>query len=232
MDYDEIIKQNIDKVRENIAAACKRCSRESSEVTLIAVSKTKPVAMIQSAINAGTFIFGENRVQELTQKYEQIGSKAEWHMIGHLQTNKVKYIIDKAAFIHSLESYELASVIQKEAVKKNIKAKVLVEVNIAAEESKFGIAPEKTEEFVKYVSDNFDHIKVCGLMTVAPFTENPESNRIYFRRLHDLLVDINAKKYDNVNMDMLSMGMTGDYEIAVEEGATHIRVGTGIFGVR
>lgn len=226
-----VIAENIQKVHKNIEAACKRAGRDVSEVTLIAVSKTKPVEMLKEAVEAGEYEFGENRVQELVDKAEKI-SGVSWHMIGHLQKNKVKYIIDKVACIHSLDTLELAEVIQKEAVKKNVTADVLIEVNVAEEESKFGITCENAEEFIKEISEKYDRIRVRGLMTVAPFTDNPESNRIYFKRLRDLLVDINSKRYDNINMDMLSMGMTGDYEIAIEEGATHVRVGTGIFGGR
>lgn len=226
-----MIKENLEEVLQNIEKACVRAGRDPKDVTLIAVSKTKPVEMIREVYDAGTHIFGENKPQELKEKVPQLPADAKWHMIGHLQRNKIKYIIDKACMIHSVDSLRLAGAIDEEAGKHGIVMPVLVEVNVAGEESKFGIAPEETEEFVRKISV-LPHIRVEGLMTIAPFTENPEDNRNYFRMLRKLCVDINAKNIDNVNMCNLSMGMTGDYEVAVEEGATMVRVGTGIFGER
>ena len=226
-----MIKEQLEEVRKNIEAACKRAGRDPKEVTLIAVSKTKPVPMLEEAYEAGARDFGENKVQEIMEKYEPMGPGVHWHLIGHLQTNKVKYIIDKVDMIHSVESLRLAEEINKRAAAKDLVMDILVEVNMADEESKFGVKPEEVEAFLHDLSQ-FPNIRVRGLMTVAPFVENPEENRVYFRKMRELLVDMNGKKIDNINMDMLSMGMTGDYEVAIEEGATIVRVGTGIFGER
>ena len=200
-------------------------------VKLVAVSKTKPVEAIEEAYEAGQRVFGENRVQELAEKYEILPKDIEWHMIGHLQRNKVKYIIDKVDLIHSVDSVKLAETIEKEATKHNLTANILIEVNVAQEESKFGLKTEEVLPFIEKIA-NFEHIKVCGLMTIAPFVDNPEENRQIFANLHKLSVDINEKNIDNVYVNILSMGMTNDYEVAIEEGATMVRVGTGIFGAR
>jgi len=226
-----MVKENLEKVKKNIDAACKHAGRDVKEVTLIAVSKTKPISMIEEAYENHTLDFGENKVQEIIEKYEQLPKEIRWHMIGHLQKNKVKYIVDKVALIHSVDSYELALVIQKEAKKKKVITPILIEVNVAKEDSKFGIYPEDTVALVERVS-KLPNIRIDGLMTIAPFAENAEENRIYFKNLYKLYVDINVKNIDNVNMYVLSMGMTGDYQIAIEEGATMVRVGTGIFGNR
>lgn len=226
-----MLEDNFREVKQRIEEACRRSGRDPKEVTLIAVSKTKPVEMLQEAYDFGTRIFGENKVQELTDKYEQMPKDIHWHLIGHLQRNKVKYIIDKVDLIHSVDSLRLAETIDKEAQKHGLIANILIEVNVAGEESKFGLAPEEVGEFVDQLAE-FSHIKVCGLMTIAPFVENPEENRPYFQRLRKLSVDIAAKKVNNVTMSILSMGMTNDFEVAVEEGATMVRVGTGLFGVR
>lgn len=227
-----MIRSNIESVRNNIEKACKKVGRDISEVTLLAVSKTKPIVQIEEAIKCNQYEFGENKVQEIITKYEAfIDTDVKWHMIGHLQTNKVKYIIDKVDLIHSVDSLKLAEVISKEALKNNVIANILVEVNVAKEESKFGIAIEDTEEFIKQIS-NLPNIKVRGLMTIAPFVTDSEQNRVHFRHLYKEFIDINSKNIDNVNMDVLSMGMTNDYEVAIEEGATIVRVGTGIFGAR
>lgn len=225
------VANHIAAVEEKITAACQRSGRKREDVLLLAVSKTKPVSMIQEAVACGLHDLGENKVQEIMDKYEPMGEGIHWHLIGHLQTNKVKYIIDKVCMIHSLESEKLAAEIEKRAAACDRIMDVLVEINIAGEESKFGIRPENTEEFLRSIS-KYSHLRVRGLMTVAPFVENPEENRGYFRQMKDLLVDMNAKKIDNIHMDTLSMGMTGDYEVAIEEGATIVRVGTGIFGER
>lgn len=225
------IAQNIKEVQEKIAVAAKKSGRSEADIVLIAVSKTKPVEKIQEAMEAGMTVFGENKVQEIMDKFEPIGDGVNWHLIGHLQTNKVKYIIDKVAMIHSVDSLKLAQEIQKRAEAKNITMDILVEVNIAGEESKFGVKPEELEYLISEIA-KMQNICIRGLMTVAPFVENPEENREYFRRMRQLVVDINHKKIDNVNMNVLSMGMTGDYEVAIEEGATMVRVGTGIFGER
>lgn len=226
-----MLKDNFEEVEKKIQAACDRSGRRREDITLIAVSKTKPVDMLKEAYDFGTRIFGENKVQEITEKYDALPRDISWHMIGHLQRNKVKYIIDKVDYIHSVDSVRLAETIEKEAAKHNLTVKILVEVNVAGEESKFGLSPEEVLPFIEEIS-KFSHIQVCGLMTIAPFVENPEENRPYFSRLRKLSVDIDSKKVNNVNMSMLSMGMTNDYEVAIEEGATMVRIGTGIFGAR
>ena len=226
-----MLKENLDHVEEEIRKACERSGRSREEVTLIAVSKTKPVSMLEEAYGLGVRVFGENKVQELVEKYDALPEAIEWHMIGHLQRNKIKYIIGKAALIHSVDSLRLAEAIDKEAAKQNTAARILIEVNVAREESKFGLMPEAVPEFVDKVSE-FAHLKVEGLMTIAPFVENPEENRPIFAYLRKLSVDIAKKNAHNTNMSVLSMGMTNDYQVAVEEGATMVRVGTGIFGER
>ncbi len=226
-----ILQENYCNVNNEIKMACERSGRNTDEVVLIAVSKTKPVKMLQQIYDCGCRDFGENKVQELVDKYEQLPKDIRWHMIGHLQTNKVKYIVDKVYMIHSVDSYKLASEISKEAVKKGVNIKVLLEVNVAEEESKFGITSEETLSFYNEVSV-LPNIEVCGLMTIAPYVENCEENRQYFVKLHQLNIDIASQKKDNDYRKLLSMGMTGDYQVAIEEGATHVRVGTGIFGTR
>ncbi|WP_044296031.1 MULTISPECIES: YggS family pyridoxal phosphate-dependent enzyme [Robinsoniella] len=226
-----MLKENLYDIQKRVEAACKRAGRDSSEVTLIAVSKTKPVTMIEEIMAEGVVDFGENKPQELKDKYEILPKNLKWHMIGHLQRNKVKYIIDKACMIHSVDSLRLAETIQQEAEKQGLVMPVLIEVNIAKEESKFGVSLEDTEELVRKTA-KLPNLRVEGLMTIAPFVEKAERNRVYFENLRKLYVDIKSKNIDNVNMCNLSMGMTGDYEIAIEEGATLVRVGTGIFGER
>ena len=222
---------NYRNVQEKINKACERAGRDASEITLIAVSKTKPLSDIEELISSDVVDFGENKVQELVDKYENVSRPVNWHLIGHLQTNKVKYIVDKACLIHSVDSYKLAKEIEKEAVKKGVIVNILVQVNVANEESKFGL---DTSEVMKLVEDisKLSNIQIKGLMTIAPYVENPEENRLYFRQLKQLLLDIKTKNIDNVDMSILSMGMTNDYEVAIEEGATMVRVGTGIFGER
>ena len=226
-----MLKDQLQEVEKRIQAACDRAGRKREEVTLIAVSKTKPVETLQEAYDLGVRIFGENKVQELTAKYEALPKDIHWHMIWHLQTNKVKYIIDKAELIHSVDSLKLAETIEKEAAKHDLIADILVEVNVAEEESKFGMKMEEVIPFVEKVSA-FPHVRVRGLMTIAPFVEDPEENRSIFADLHKLYIDIKKKNHDNDTVSVLSMGMTNDYEVAIEEGATMVRVGTGIFGAR
>lgn len=226
-----MLSDNLHEVQENIRKACERSGRNPEEVTLIAVSKTKPVSDIEQIYAAGIREFGENKVQEMNDKQKVLPGDINWHMIGHLQRNKVKYIVDNVAMIHSVDSVRLAEEISKEAVKKNVAVDILVEVNVAKEESKFGLYTEDVRQFVEQIS-KLPGINIKGLMTSAPFVDNPEDNRQYFKKLKDLSVDINAKNIDNVHMDFLSMGMTNDYVVAVEEGATHVRVGTAIFGHR
>lgn len=226
-----MINENISKVRENIVKSCEKAGRNPEEVTLIAVSKTKPVSAIEEALLSGTLDYGENKVQELCDKYDVLPKNIRWHMIGHLQRNKVKYLVGKTYLVHSVDSLRLAEQIEKEFAKYNQVCDILVEVNIAQEESKFGISAKETEELIRKIA-KFEHVRIKGLMTIAPYTEDPESNRDYFREIKKLSVDIRDKNIDNVSMDVLSMGMTGDYMVAVEEGATMVRVGTGIFGER
>ena len=206
------IKENLKEVEANIQAACQKSGRSRRDVTLIAVSKTKPVSMIREAIEEGIAEFGENKPQELREKCDTLPENLHWHMIGHLQRNKVKYVVGRA-------------------VKKGLEMPVLIEVNVAGEESKFGVSPEETEDLIRRIAP-LPGIKVRGLMTIAPFVENAEDNRPVFQKLRKLAVDIKSKNIDNVIMCDLSMGMTGDYQVAVEEGATMVRVGTGIFGER
>lgn len=226
-----MIKENLEEVREKIRQACQRSGRREKEVTLISVSKTKPVEMLEEAYEAGSRDFGENRVQEIMEKYGQMPEDVRWHMIGHLQKNKVRQVIDKAVLIHSVDTVELAEQIEKDAAKRDLTVDILLEVNVAEEESKFGFRTEEVEAAVMKIKD-LPHVHIKGLMTIAPFVSNSEDNREVFKKLYQLYVDIRSKNIDNVNMSVLSMGMTGDYEVAIEEGATMIRVGTGIFGAR
>nr|WP_302690348.1 YggS family pyridoxal phosphate-dependent enzyme [uncultured Eubacterium sp.] len=226
-----MILDNIKQVEENIIKSCEKVGRDPKEVTLIAVSKTKPYTAIEEALPSGVLDYGENKVQELTEKYEILPKDIRWHMIGHLQRNKVKYLVGKVELIHSVDSLRLANQIETEFAKKNEIASILIEVNMANEESKFGITSETTEQLVREIS-KLEHVRIKGLMTIAPYTDNPETNREYFRNMKKLSVDITEKNIDNVSMNVLSMGMTGDYQVAIEEGATMVRVGTGIFGER
>lgn len=226
-----MLQRNLEEVEQKIQQACARAGRKRSEVTLIAVSKTKPVDMLQEIYDCGQREFGENKVQELGDKYEVLPSDIHWHLIGHLQRNKVKYVVDKACLIHSVDSVRLAKTISDEAVKKQCTADILIEVNVAGEESKFGVSVQETLPLIEEIAD-YPNIRIQGLMTIAPFVENPEDNRAVFRELKQLSVDIAAKSINNVSMRVLSMGMTNDYEVAIEEGATMVRVGTGIFGAR
>ncbi len=226
-----MIKENLRDVQEHILSAVNASGRKPEDVCLIAVSKTKPVSLIMEAYDAGIRDFGENKVQELVSKYEEMPKDIRWHMIGHLQTNKVKYIVDKVCLIHSVDSIKLAQEISKEAQKKGVVCDILLEVNVADETSKFGLSCEdvaKTAEEIAKLSG----IRIRGLMTVAPYVDDPEKNRPVFRKLKQLSVDITNKNIDNVFMDILSMGMSGDYEVAIAEGAKYIRVGTSIFGER
>ena len=226
-----MILENIKQVEENIIKSCEKVGRDPKEVTLIAVSKTKPYTAIEEALPSGVLDYGENKVQELTEKYEILPKDIRWHMIGHLQRNKVKYLVGKVELIHFVDYLRLANQIETEFAKKNEIANILIEVNMANEESKFGITSETTEQLVREIS-KLEHVRIKGLMTIAPYTDNPETNREYFRNMKKLSVDITEKNIDNVSMNVLSMGMTGDYQVAIEEGATMIRVGTGIFGER
>lgn len=223
--------ENYNSVNDRVKAACNKASRSEDDVTLIAVSKTKPADDIKTLYDYGVRDFGENKVQELIEKYEILPKDIRWHLIGHLQTNKVKYIVDKVFLIHSVDSLKLAEQIEKEAAKKDVIVNILVQVNVAGEDTKFGLDSEDTIKNVETIA-KFPHIRIKGLMTIAPFVEDGEENRKYFNELKQLSVDIQKKNIDNVSMDMLSMGMSGDFETAIEEGATLVRVGTSIFGAR
>lgn len=226
-----MLKESLEQVRQNIRNACERAGRDPSEVTLIAVSKTKPNEMLQEAYDAGVRVFGENKVQELVGKMDSLPADIEWHMIGHLQRNKVKYIAGRVALIHSVDSFRLAEEINIQAKKRGIIIPVLVEVNIGEESSKFGVHAEDTMELVRQIAE-LNGVSVKGLMTIAPYVVDSEENRPLFHKIRELAIDIRNENIDNVSMDILSMGMTNDYEVAVEEGATLVRVGTGIFGER
>lgn len=226
-----MLASNLQEVERKIMEACKKAGRSREDITLIAVSKTKPIPMLKEIYDLGVRDFGENKVQELTDKEPQLPADLRWHMIGHLQRNKVKQVIDKAVLIHSVDSVRLAKAIEAEAAKQDIVVQILLEVNVAEEDSKFGLKVEEVLPAVEEIA-TMPHVRIKGLMTIAPFVENPEENRTVFAQLQKLSVDIAEKNIDNVSVDILSMGMTNDYQVAIEEGATMIRVGTGIFGER
>ena len=227
-----MLKENYEEVRSRIDNACVRTGRNPEDVTLIAVSKTKPLSDIEEILRDTNAIdFGENKVQELVDKYENVSRNVNWHMIGHLQTNKVKYIVDKVCMIQLVDIDKEIERLEKEAAKHDVTVNILIEVNVAQEETKFGLSCDEVLPLIQEIKD-FPHIRVKGLMTIAPFVDDPEDNRVYFRKLRDLSLDIQSKSIDNIDMSVLSMGMTNDYEVAVEEGATLVRVGTGIFGAR
>jgi len=225
------LSENLQNIEQKIDSACKKALRERDEVLLIAVSKTKPIPLLEEAYACGIRDFGENRVQELSQKAEAMPADIRWHMIGHLQKNKVKAAVRHAYLIHSVDSLSLARTISAEAVKQSKTVSVLLEVNVAGEESKFGYSPSELLTDIPQIAA-LQNLKIKGLMTIAPYTEVPESNRNYFKQLKELAVDIRNKNIDNVDMDILSMGMSGDFQIAIEEGATMVRIGTSIFGQR
>ena len=227
-----MVKENLMEVESRVQAACKRAGRPREDVLLIAVSKTKPVELIREIMETGTKDFGENKVQEMCSKIEEIKEPLNWHLIGHLQRNKVKYIVDKACLIHSVDSLRLAEEIQKEAVKKGVdKVPVLIEVNMAQEASKDGINASETEELVREIA-KLPNVQIRGLMTIAPFVDDPEENRVHFQAMRRLRDQLKAMDIPGVEMTELSMGMTNDFEVAIEEGATMVRVGTAIFGER
>lgn len=226
-----MLSENLQRIEENIVHACERAGRRREDVTLIAVSKTKPVSMLSEVYSYGIRDFGENKVQEICEKRGELPSDIRWHMIGHLQRNKVKHIIQDVALIHSVDTYRLAEEINIHAKKIKRIVPILIEVNIAKESTKFGISAEETLQLAEEIS-KLDNVRVKGLMTIAPYVENAEDNRHYFQKIRELSVDIAKENIDNVSMGVLSMGMTGDYTVAIEEGATIVRVGTGIFGAR
>lgn len=227
----EELNANLTCVEERVAAACKRAGRAREEVTLIAVSKTKPVEDLKVIYDAGIRSFGENKVQELTGKIPEMPDDIDWHLIGHLQRNKVKYIVDKVKLIHSVDSYRLAEEINIQAKKHGIIVPILIEVNAANEATKFGVKLEETLQLCEEIS-HLENVHIEGLMTIAPNVVVSEENRPIFNKIKALSVDIASKNLDNVDMRILSMGMTNDFEVAIEEGATHVRVGTAIFGER
>lgn len=225
------IIKNIAQLRERVANAAARAGRDPEDIKIIAVTKTVDVGCIKIAVEAGLADLGENRVQELVEKYPCFDGNVNWHLIGHLQTNKVKYIIDKVKLIHSLDSLELAEEIQKRAERCGRIMPALVQVNVSGEETKSGIRPETVHMFTEKL-DCYKNIRIKGLMTIGPLTPNAEEIRKNFRELFKIFIDIKRKKNNNIDMDVLSMGMSNDFEIAVEEGSNMIRVGTSIFGKR
>lgn len=226
------IRENLLNIRKNIDSATKRVNRSNDEITILAVTKTVDVDKVKEAMESGICAAGENKPQELARKYDAIGDELKWHLIGSLQTNKVKYIIDKVDMIHSLDRVSLCDEIQKRAENIDRIIDCLVQVNISKEESKHGLKEEDVIEFIKYVSQKYKNIKIKGLMTMAPFTANEDEIRSIFRGLKKLSIEIDNLNIQNVDMQELSMGMSNDYEIAIEEGATIVRVGTSIFGER
>mgnify|MGYP000325709883 CR=1 FL=1 len=224
------IKENITLIKKNIVEAQSRSAYAADYVELLAVSKTKPVEMIEQAYQAGQLSFGENRVQEILAKAPLL-PQVHWHLIGHLQTNKVRQIIDKVDLIHSLDSIELADEIEKRAAAKDTNVAALVQVNIAEDEHKFGIKKEELPDFLLAMT-NFSHLQIKGLMTIGPFYENIEEMRPVFCAMRQLFELTKKTAPPSIEMKYLSMGMSHDYMIAVEEGANIVRVGSSIFGVR
>ncbi len=224
------IRENLEAVRARIEAACERAGRDVRDVVLLPVSKTKPIEMLEEMAALGETRFGENHVQEIVQK-KALHPEYVFHMIGHLQRNKVKDAVGRVELIHSVDSLRLAKEISKESLKKGVVSDVLLEINAGCEESKFGYAFEEAEDAVREIAA-LPAVRIRGFMCVAPNVSDPEENRPIFRKMYDLSVDIGNKKIDNVKTDILSMGMTNDFEIAVEEGATIIRIGTALFGRR
>ncbi len=228
--YD-YIRDNIADVRKRVESAAKVSGRMLKDIDIIAVTKTVDTERIMYAVEEGLVNLGENRVQELVEKYDIINRECNWHLIGHLQTNKVKYIIDKVKMIHSLDRIELADEIQARAEKIGKVIDVLVQVNVSGEKSKFGIGTQDVMDFIKKLS-TYSNLRVRGLMTMAPYVEQPEDIRYVFRGLREIFIDINNQNVDNICMDCLSMGMSNDFEVAIEEGANMVRIGTAIFGRR
>ena len=225
------IRENVQFARNKIAEACRRSGRKSEEIELVAITKTVDVEQINEAIEAGIRVVGENRVQEAWRKFQEVGEKVHWHMVGHLQTNKVKRVLQFADMIHSVDSVYLAREIQTQAKKLDRTIEILIQVNTSGEESKFGLEPEATIGAIEEVS-TLPNLKIKGLMTIGAFLPNPEDVRPCFKLLHDLKDRVNERGITSVEIGTLSMGMTNDYEIAIEEGSTMVRVGTAIFGER
>ena len=225
-----MITENLKDVEARVCAACERSGRKREDVTLIAVSKTKPVEMLEEAYAYGCRYFGENKVQELCDKMEQLPSDIRWHMIGHLQRNKVRQVVGKAALIQSIGSEALLREVEKEAARQQLVQDILLEVNIGGEEAKSGFAPEETEA-AAVLARELPHVRVRGLMTIPPVETVPHGNLVYFEKMHRLYVDINGKIYDN-KLEYISMGMSGDFADAIRAGSNMVRVGTAIFGAR
>ncbi len=226
----ENIKNNIDLIRERAANAALRAGRRPEDITIIAVSKLHPAEDVDAAAACGITDFGENKVQELIGKQPLVTSPVRWHLIGHLQTNKVRQVVGKTVLIHSVDSLHLAQEIDKRSAAAGIVTDILVQVNAAEEKSKFGAGLADTEDLIARIAESCDNIQIRGLMEIAPYAEDPEDIRIYFRQVAQLYKKL---KCDGMgSFDTLSMGMSGDFETAIEEGATHIRIGTAIFGER
>ena len=224
------IRENLEEVERRITAAAERSGRKRDDILLVAVTKTHPADMMNEAIRLGVTDIGENKPQEVRDKYESV-LPVKWHLIGHLQTNKVKYVIDKVCLIHSVDSVKLMDEIERQAEKHDVNMDILIQVNISGEETKSGVSVDEVEELLLHAG-TLKRVKVMGLMTIAPKTDNSVTNTLHFDNMRQLFIDIQAKKYDNVNMKYLSMGMSGDYETAIECGANIVRVGSAIFGER
>ncbi len=224
------IEENLKRVEENISLAAQKSGRDRKDITLVAVTKTHPVCMIREAAALGVTDAGENKVQEIRDKFGQVQG-VDWHMIGHLQSNKVKYIIDKVKLIHSVDSISLMDEIERQASKHQREIEVLIQVNISGEQTKFGICPDELVCCLEHAS-TLTYVKIAGLMTIAPKTDRPDENRLHFDNIYARYLDIKTKTYDNVSMKYLSMGMSGDYTVAIESGSNMVRVGSAIFGAR
>ncbi len=228
---DSEIKNNLDNIMLRAKVAAEKSGRSLEDIKIIAVTKTVDVERINNVYEYGLRDMGENRVQELMEKYDRLPSDVKWHIIGHLQTNKVKYIVDKVQMVHSVDSLELAKEINSRAAKHQRKVDILLQVNVSGEETKFGINPENVDEYISVLS-RMENIALKGLMTIAPYAQDPQDVRPVFKNLYNIYIDIKSKRYDNVSMDYLSMGMSNDFEVAIEEGANVVRIGTSIFGKR
>lgn len=231
MSVDYNLINAVNNVRQNIGDAALKSGRSSDDVLLLGVTKTVDVEMMQKVYDLGVTHFGENRVQEYLKKSDIIKRECHWHIIGRLQTNKVKYLDQRIALIHSLDRIELAEAIQMRGQRLKHTFSVLVQVNVSGEGTKAGIYPDDLRNFMLMIS-KMGNIKVKGLMTIAPYTEEPEEVRYIFKEIKKLAVDIEREKVENVSMEELSMGMSGDYKIAIEEGATIVRIGSALFGER
>ncbi len=226
------LAKNLEDVKNRIKEAAKRSGRDEEDITLVAVTKTHPAEMINEAISLGVTDIGENKVQEILEKYDKVKKGVRWHLIGHLQTNKVKYIVDKVYMIHSVDSEKLMDEIERQAEKHGVgEIKTLIQVNISGEETKFGIEASEIDDMLRHAA-TMKHVKICGLMTILPKIDTGVANRLHFNNIYNKFVDISKNSYDNVNMVFLSMGMSGDFEMAIEEGSNMVRVGTAIFGER